>query len=104
MAFAVYKPKTDSPLKVISGAEMYNNQRILSGTDPQLQIDNGIFFLDTLIVSAGVTITDWAGNSIGTGITGFALNNNHVRLDGGIKITGTVVMAKGYVVYNVIKS
>lgn len=104
MAFAIYKPKTTTPLKAISGGEMVSNQRVLSGTNPEIEVSGGIFFLDTLIVAAGVTITDWDGNSLGAGITSFALNNNHIRLDGGIKITGAVLMAKGYVVYNVIKS
>jgi hypothetical protein len=32
-----------------------------------------------------------------------SFNNNHLRCDYGIKITGDVIMAKGYIVENVIK-
>ena len=101
---AIYQPATNAPLLNISAKDMYNNQKILSGTNPELEVERGIFFLDTLIVGSGVAITDWDGNSIGTGITSFALNNNHIRLDRGIKITGSVLMAKGYVIQGVLES
>lgn len=104
MAFAIYQPSIDNPLMNFSSKDMYNNQKILSGADPELEVADGVFFLDTLIVSSGVTITDWAGNSVGASITSFQLNNNHIRLDGGIKITGTVVMAKGYSIQGVARS
>lgn len=100
----IYKPVNDAPIVAVSEKEKVENQRILFGTDPELLTDKGIFYLDTLIVGSGVEITDGKGNSIGTGITGFALNNNHIRLDYGIKITGTVIMAKGYIIENVFMS
>jgi len=103
MAFNIYQPKSNAPVRV-NAQDMIRNQKILNGTNPELEAERGIFFLDTLIVSSGVEITDWDGNSIGSGITSFQLNNNHIRLDGGIKITGAVIMAKGYVIQGVIES
>jgi hypothetical protein len=98
---AIYKPINDSPISAVSEKEKVENQRIPSGTDPEYLSEKGIFYLDTLIVGSGVEISDGLGNSIGSGITSFSLNNNHIRLDYGIKITGSVILAKGYVVENV---
>ena len=104
MAFNIYKPKHDRPLATIQQADMVNNQRILSGTDPEYLTDNGVFFLDTLVIESGkaVTIKDGNDETIVTGLTtGFSSSKNHIRCDNGIKITGDVLMAKGYIIENV---
>ena len=105
MAFIVYKPYSDNPVGQIAPQDMYRNQRILSGADPEFLSDDGIFFLDTLVLASGETvdIKDGLDRLVVENMLSVALNNNHIRCDYGIKITGNVVMAKGYVVENVIK-
>jgi hypothetical protein len=105
MANAIYKPYCDNPVGHIAPQDMYRNQRVLSGTDPEYLSDDGIFFLDTLILESGktVSITDGKNQSIVTEMISASFNNNHLRCDYGIKITGDVIMAKGYIVENVIK-
>ena len=93
----VYKPFHDGPVPGIP-----DNQRVLSGTDPELLLSTGVFMLETLLVSSGVAITDGKDKSLGTGITSFSNDYSPVRLDYGIKITGTVIMAKGYFVEGVL--
>jgi hypothetical protein len=105
MAFTVYKPYSDNPVGQIAPQDMYRNQRILSGADPQFLSDDGIFFLDTLVLASGetVTITDGKDRTVVTSMLSFSSSKNHIRCDYGIKITGNVVMAKGYIVENVVK-
>lgn len=105
MAFAVYKPYSDNPVGRIAPEDMYRNQRILSGANPEYLSDDGIFFLDTLVLASGETVdlADGKDRSVVENMLSVELNNNHIRCDYGIKITGNVVMAKGYVVENVLK-
>lgn len=100
---AIYRPFRVSPLVNISPAEMYNNQVVLSGTDPEILSARGVFFLDTLVLADGETvdISDGNDNVIVTNMIGFSSSKNHVRCDYGIKITGDVLMAKGYLIENV---
>jgi hypothetical protein len=105
MAFTAYKPYSENPLANISPAEMYNNQRILSGTDPEFLTDHGVFFIDTLVIESGksITISDGKDQVIVTGMISFSSSKNHIRCDYGVKITGDVIMLKGYVIENVVK-
>ena len=103
MAFNIYKPKHDRPLATIQQADMVNNQRILSGTDPEYLTDKGVFFLDTLVIESGKTVIIKDGNdeTVVSGMTSFSSSKNHIRCDNGIKFTGDVLMAKGYIIENV---
>lgn len=104
MAFDIYKPKHDNPLVYITPTDMYNNQRILSGTNPEYLTDNGVFFLDTLVVESGKTVIIKDGNdaTIVSDMTSFSSAFNHIRCDNGIKFTGDVIMAKGYIIENAV--
>jgi len=104
MANYIYVPYSDNPVGHIAPQDMYRNQRILSGTDPELLTADGIFFLDTLVLATGETVNIKDGNDrvVVDNMLGVTLNNNHIRCDYGIKITGDVIMAKGYLVENVL--
>lgn len=105
MANHIYKPYSDNPVGHIAPQDMYRNQRILSGADPEFLTEDGIFFLDTLVLASGETvdISDGKDRLVVENMLSVELNNNHIRCDYGIKITGNVVMAKGYVIENVVK-
>jgi len=105
MANYIYKPYSDNPVGRIAPEDMYRNQRILSGADPEFLSDDGIFYLDSLILASGetVVIKDGQDRVVVPDMISFESAFNHIRCDYGIKITGNVVMAKGYVVENVIK-
>ena len=101
---AIYRTPNRHPLANFSPADMYNNQVILYGTDPEILSAKGVFFLDTLVLAAGetVTINDGEDNLIVNNMLSFSSSKNHLRCDYGIKITGNVVMAKGYLLENVL--
>lgn len=105
MAFTIYQPQTNAPVQ-IHAQDMIRNQKVLAGENPTILVEKGIFFLDTLILDSGETVdlADGNGNVIATGVTGFVLNNNHLRCDYGIIITGNVLLAKGYSVQGVLES
>ena len=105
MANHIYKPYSDNPVGQIAPQDMYRNQRILSGADPEFLSEDGVFFLDTLVLASGETvdISDGKDRLVVENMLSFSSSKNHIRCDYGIKITGNVVMAKGYVVENVIK-
>ena len=83
-----------------------NNQFIISGeTDPTILVKKGVLFLELLQVSGGgtVTITDGKDKAVGTGVKDFEQDYCPLRCDYGIKITGTVQFAKGYVVEGILE-
>jgi hypothetical protein len=95
---AVYKSSNNRPLSGITPAQRASGQIILSGSNPSIVCPNGIFYLELLQVSAGVTIADGDGVTMVAGITSFEQDQSPLRCDNGIAITGTVVTAKGFVV------
>jgi hypothetical protein len=97
MAYTAYRHPNLRALSDIPFETRLSNQVILSGTDPTLSVPDGIFFLESLIVSSGVTITDGKSNSVVAGVTSFDHSLSPLRCDYGITITGTVVYAKGFV-------
>ena len=101
----IYKPYEDNPLKSFSFGDMVNNQRVLSGTNPELSSTKGSFFLETLIIESGksVTIKDGKGQTIASGVTSFESAINPLRCDYGIFFTGDVVFAKGFIAENILK-
>lgn len=101
---AIYRTPNRHALANISPADMYNNQIILSGTDPEILSEKGIFFLDTLVLDVGKTveIRDGEDNLIVDNMISFSSSKNHIRCDYGIKLVGEVVMAKGYLIENVL--
>jgi hypothetical protein len=98
---AIYRPTTTRPLPNIKEADKYNNMVILSGTNQEFIQSGGVFFLDYL-TGTSVTIKDGDGNTIVSGLSNFALSESPIRCDNGISITGTVVIAKGFYLANIL--
>jgi hypothetical protein len=73
---AVYRTKNLRPISKITPELKLDNQVVLTGTDQDYLVSNGIFFLE----SSG----------------GFTNDHDPLRCDYGIQLTGTVRMAKGY--------
>jgi len=95
---SIYKTQNNRPLSGYGPAQRASGQVVLYGTSPSILIPNGIFFLELLQVSAGVTLTDGDGVTIATGVTSFEQDQSPLRCDKGLTITGTVLIAKGFVV------
>lgn len=76
----------------------FNDQVLLSGSDPEFVNSDMIFFLEYLYGTGSVQMKDRAGNNVGAAITAPALDFSHapIRFDGGIKLTGTILIAKGF--------
>ena len=102
MAFNIYKSYEETPVQNINFNDLLNNQRVLSGTDPFVLSDRGIFLLEVLVVSGTVVITDGKDKVVGTAISTFYSSLTPLRCDYGIKITGTVSYAMGYLIQNVL--
>lgn len=83
-----------------------NNQVILTGLNETFPVPRGVFFLEYLEAAAGTTvdIADGEGRAIATGVADFSNDKAPIRCDYGITITGTLVLAKGYVIRDVFAS
>jgi len=73
-------------------------QYVLTGTDPSVSSTKGIFFLEMLQTSAGVTLTSGDSKNVITGALSFSQDQSPLRFDGGLSITGTVIFAKGFLI------
>ncbi len=74
-----------------------NNQFILEGTDPSKVADNIIIFLEYVAHGGSLQISDKDDTTIGGTVTEtLDLTKAPMRLDGGVKLTGTVLLAKGF--------
>jgi hypothetical protein len=94
-----YRHPSGKVLTRIAIEDRFNNQLVLSGTNPEQLLPKGIFFLEVLVLSSGTaTIADGKGIAIMTGISGFTQEISPLRCDYGITITGAVLYAKGFVV------
>jgi len=99
---AIYKPYTDQAIGEFSHADMYRNQRILSGTNEKYLIDDGVFFIDTIIADTSVTIRDGKNQTVVSGVNNFTAAFNPIRCDYGVQITGSVIMVKGYAIHGIL--
>lgn len=98
---ATYRSKNTRTISGYNASQRSTGQVILSGTNPSISCPGGIFFLEMLQVDdtgAGVTITDGNSVAIATGVKSFSQDQSPVRCDDGLTLTGTVIMAKGFVV------
>jgi hypothetical protein len=94
-----YRHQNGRVLSRVSAEDKLNNQVILTGTDPELSVPKGIFFLETLILSTSTaTIADGDGTTIIAGIASLDQQISPLRCDHGIIITGAVLYAKGFVI------
>lgn len=104
MTYNIYQSFCDAPVGNLNFNELLNNQRVLTGTDPFILTDRGIFLLEVLIVtgSGTVNITDGKDKVVGDKIATFYSSLTPLRCDYGIKITGDVSYAMGYLIQNVL--
>lgn len=96
---AVYRSTNNKTLNGYNPSIRISGQVVLSGTDPEFVSDNGVFFLEMLQLGTGVTVTLKDGDdvTIATTVSSFSQDQSPLRCDKGIKITGTVIMAKGFI-------
>lgn len=89
---------------VIQQQDRHNDQAVLSGVNQQLLVPGGIFYLEYLVCEAvgGCTVADGNNNQIMAGIALFNGDYSPLRCDNGIIITGTILMAKGFIMRNVL--
>lgn len=75
----------------------FNNQFILVGTSPEFKDDSLIMFLEYVEGAGTFTVAD-ALNTVLTGAVVGPLDLTHapIRFDGGLKLNGTVLFAKGF--------
>lgn len=100
---AVYIAPNNRPV-TYTIADKCNNQVVLSGTDDECLASKGIFFLEYLEATSGTTVTikDGNDNTIVPGIASLNIAFSPLRCDYGIKITGDLVIAKGFMLREVL--
>lgn len=96
----IYIPPNNHQLSNIQDRDKFNNTRVIVGTNQELPLSDGVFFLEYLEAATGTTvaIADGNGTQIVAAISSFASDHSPLRCDYGIAITGEVVIAKGFVV------
>lgn len=96
---ALYRASSRRPLSEMSPEFRLSNQVVMTGTDQELLVPKGAFFLEYLSVESGnsVTLSDGAGNEIVANLTDFNNDRVPLRCDGGIIAVGTVLIIKGFV-------
>ena len=87
-------------------AARFNNQFVFNSgdTNPTLIRPKGIVFIDYLEVASGstVSIVDGDDDTVASGISSFDMTFTPLRLDHGFKVTGTVLMLRGFVIEGVL--
>lgn len=86
------------PIPSYHASQRASGQCILTGVNPSVSSAKGIFFLEMLQTSAGVTLTSGDGQNVIAGALSFSQDQSPLRFDGGLSITGTVIFAKGFLI------
>jgi hypothetical protein len=74
-----------------------NNQFVLKGTDPLFVGDDIVVFLEHVQAGAAFTINDCNNNPVAAGVsTPLHLWGAPMRLNGGVKLVGSIQIAKGF--------
>jgi hypothetical protein len=90
------------PIVSYHASNRASGQVILTGNNESVTSPSGVFFLEMLQCASGVTLTSGDGKLVIAGITSFSQDQSPLRFDKGLIITGTVVIAKGFLVENCI--
>jgi hypothetical protein len=103
---AVYKPRLKANFGPISESDKFAGQATLSGTDPSIETTaKGAFFLEGIQAASGtLVLTDGNGNQILPAVGTSYLDFQHSPLicEGGLAITGSVAVAKGFVLEGIL--
>ena len=99
----LYQSENNRPIGLDAERVKFNDQVVLSEASPEFLVDKGVFMLEYLLANTGETVTliDGKDRTIVSGISEFSNDHSPLRCNYGIKITGNVVIAKGYVVRNI---
>lgn len=100
----IYRPENSRALEEISMESRLSNQIVFYGNSGNtISVPNGIVFIEFLQVEGAGTISITDGNSVtvASGITDFSNDHSPLRCDRGITITGSLKIAKGFVVEDV---
>lgn len=94
---ANYKSSKTMPFATISQSVRLSNQVVLSVSTETYLVNKGVFFLEFLGLASGtVEIKDGDGVVIVAAMGNFSNDHSPLRCDGGITITGTFQIAKGF--------
>jgi hypothetical protein len=97
-----YRSVNSGPLPHFSDADRYNNRiAVANETNPQIIVDNGVFFLEHVYLETGKTISivDGNGQTLMTGLDrDLNVEISPIRLDYGFVITGDVLLLKGFII------
>lgn len=95
MAYGLPDTKANITHEMINQARA-ENPFVLSGTDPSLTDDKIIVFLD-MVCSSSFVISDKEDYAIsGTLTANLDMTASPLRVDGGVKLTGEILFAKGF--------
>ena len=101
MSFTVYRAgAVDSfPQASYHPSIRCTNQIELVGTNPVVELTNGIFWIENIVTADGVNvaIADGKGKAIVPVIGTFDTSWSPIRCDFGIQVTGTVLLIKGFI-------
>lgn len=88
---------------VVEEQDRYNEQVILTGNNESFLVPKGVFFIDYVEAVSGttVTLTDGNGQTIVSSLSSYSQEYSPLKCEGGVTITGNVVMVKGFVLRQV---
>ena len=94
-----YRSKHGNPQTSYHPSNRANGQVIIVGADGEVPVEDGIFWLESIETGSGVTveIQDGDGNTVIPAVGSVNHEMSPIRLDRGIKIVGTVLYAKGFI-------
>jgi hypothetical protein len=99
----IYRTENRRAIAEILPEERLSNQVVFYGNSGNvLSIPKGAFFLELLIVEGAgtVEVKDGDGKIVASGVTDFSQDHSPLRCDKGITLTGSIAIAKGFVVEN----
>jgi hypothetical protein len=97
---AIYRPINTRALADISMETRLSNQIVFYGnTGNTLSVPKGSVFIEFLQVegAGSIDIEDGDGNTVVSGLTDFSNDHSPLRCDKGITLTGSLKIAKGFV-------
>lgn len=104
---AIYKASNPRAFADISYETRLSNQIVFYGnTGNTISVPKGVVFIEMLQVegAGSIDISDGDGNTIASGVTDFSNDFSPLRCDYGVTLTGSLKIAKGFVLDGVFVS